>query len=335
MPQALRFGLLEIRPAERQLLRAGQPVALDSRAFDLLWRLVEHRDRVVPRSELLNLPGAAGDEDALVLQISALRRALGSLAIATVEDRGYRFTLAAGDADVEPAAASPPVFIYLFTDIEGSTRLWEQQAVAMRPVLAEHDAQCRQVVARHDGIVIKTTGDGVHAAFTEAGAALAAAIELQGALSSLTVADGQPLRVRMGLHAGSDEHRDGDFFGPAVNRAVRVMDAAHGGQILLSHAVVVQIGDALPPQTQVRELGLVRLRDLASSERIFQVEHPELRREFPALRSLEVTPNNLPQQLNSFVGRKHEMPEVAAQLSQQRLDTLLAMGGIGKSRLAV
>jgi len=126
VPQALRFGLLEIRPAERQVLRAGQPVALDSRAFDLLWRLVEHRDRVVPRSELLNLPGAAGDEDALVLQISALRRALGSLAIATVEDRGYRFTLAAGDADHEPAAASPPVFTYLFTDIEDSTRLWEQ-----------------------------------------------------------------------------------------------------------------------------------------------------------------------------------------------------------------
>ena len=335
MPQVHRFGLLEVRPTERQVLRAGQPVALDSRAFDLLWRLVEHRDRVVPRAELLNLPGGASDEDALVLQISALRRALGSLAIATVEDRGYRFTLAAGDADHEPAAASPPVFTYLFTDIEDSTRLWEQQAVAMRPVLAEHDAQCRQVVARHDGIVIKTTGDGVHAAFTEARAALAAAIELQGALSSLTVADGQPLRVRMGLHAGSDEHRDGDFFGPAVNRAVRVMDAAHGGQILLSHAVVVQIGDALPPQTQVRELGLVRLRDLASSERIFQVEHPELRREFPALRSLEVTPNNLPQQLNSFVGRKHEMAEVAELLSQQRLVTLLAMGGIGKSRLAV
>jgi predicted ATPase/class 3 adenylate cyclase len=335
VPQALRFGLLEIRPAERQLLRAGQPVALDSRAFDLLWRLVEHRDRVVPRSELLNLPGAAGDEDALVLQISALRRALGSLAIATVEDRGYRFTLAAGDADVEPAAASPPVFIYLFTDIEGSTRLWEQQAVAMRPVLAEHDAQCRQVVARHDGIVIKTTGDGVHAAFTEAGAALAAAIELQGALSSLTVADGQPLRVRMGLHAGSDEYRDGDFFGPAVNRAVRVMDAAHGGQILLSHAVVAQAGDALPAGTRLRELGLVRLRDLVSSERIFQVEHPALRRDFPALRSLEVTPNNLPQQLTSFVDRRDEVRKGRALLAEHRLVTLIGMGGMGKSRLSI
>lgn len=335
MPQALRFGLLEIRPAERQLLRAGQPVALDSRAFDLLWRLVEHRDRVVPRSELLNLPDAAGDEDALVLQISALRRVLGSLAIATVEDRGYRFTLAAGDADVEPAAASPPVFTYLFTDIEGSTRLWEQQAVAMRPVLAEHDAQCRLVVARHDGIVIKTTGDGVHAAFTAARAALAAAIELQGALSSLTVADGQPLRVRMGLHAGSDEYRDGDFFGPAVNRAVRVMDAAHGGQILLSHAVVAQAGDALPAGTQLRELGLVRLRDLASSERIFQVEHPALRRDFPALRSLEVTPNNLPQQLTSFVDRREEVRKGRALLAEHRLVTLIGMGGMGKSRLSI
>ncbi len=325
------------------MLRAGQPVALGGRAFDVLWALIERRDRVVAKDELLNVawPGLVVEENNLQVQISTLRRALGPLAIATVHGRGYRFTLAAeGEgAEAPPTAGSggarPPVFTYLFTDIEGSTRLWEQQAQAMRPVLAEHDALCRNVVAQHDGIVVKMTGDGVHAAFTAAAEALAAAIELQCALARLQVDAEQTLKVRMGLHAGIDQYRDGDFFGPAVNRAARVMSAAHGGQILLSHAVLTQIGNDLPPDTQLRELGLVRLRDLASSERIFQVEHPGLQREFPALRSLEATPNNLPQQLNSFVDRLDEVRQGRALLAEHRLVTLLGMGGLGKSRLSI
>jgi predicted ATPase/class 3 adenylate cyclase len=341
--QALRFGALELRPAERQVLWAGQAVAIDGRGFDLLSLLIERRAQAVPRAELLQTlwPAGADEDDALALQVSALRRVLGLRAIATVDGSAYRVTLAtdAQQDETSPAqalgAARPAAFTYLFTDIEGSTRLWEQQPEAMRPVLAAHDTLCRRLVARHDGVVVKMTGDGVHAAFTEARQALTTAVELQRALGELQIADGQRLRVRMGLNAGIDQYRDGDFFGPAVNRAARVMSAAHGGQILLSHAVVVQMNDVLPADTRVRELGLVRLRDLASSERIFQVEHPDLPREFPALRSLEATPNNLPQQLNSFVDRVDEVRQGRALLARHRLVTLLGMGGLGKSRLSI
>jgi predicted ATPase len=141
--------------------------------------------------------------------------------------------------------------------------------------------------------------------------------------------------VRCGLHCGHDQRRDDDFYGPAVNRAARISDAANGGQVLLSSAVAERVRSTLLPGAGLRELGLVRLKDLSNPERIFQLTHPDLRAEFPALRSLESTPNNLPQQLNSFVGREREMTEVRAMLTQHRLVTLLAMGGVGKSRLSI
>ncbi len=120
-----------------------------------------------------------------------------------------------------------------------------------------------------------------------------------------------------------------------MNRAARISNAAHGGQVLLSSAVAERVRCTLPPGAGLRELGLVRLKDLSSPERVFQLTHPALRAEFPALRSLESTPNNLPQQLNSFVGREREMAEVRVMLAQHRLVTLLAMGGVGKSRLSI
>ncbi len=143
------------------------------------------------------------------------------------------------------------------------------------------------------------------------------------------------LRIRCGLHCGVDERRGGDYYGRAVNRAARIMSAAHGGQILLSQAVADAVRAALPADVSLRELGSVRLRDLAAPERVYQVVHPRLRAEFPALRSLEATPNNLAQQLNSFIGRSRELVEVRRLLGTSRLVTLLGMGGIGKSRLSV
>jgi predicted ATPase len=119
----------------------------------------------------------------------------------------------------------------------------------------------------------------------------------------------------------------------AVNRAARIMSMAHGGQVLLSHAVAVLVGERLPGGVALRDLGRLRLRDLARPEHVYQVVHPLLRSEFPALRSLEVTPNNLPQQLTSFVGREHELAEVARLLAEKRLLTLQGTGGIGKTRL--
>ena len=229
---------------------------------------------------------------------------------------------------------APQEKTYLFSDIEGSTRLWETDPQRAAPALARHDAVSRAVVERHQGTVVKMTGDGLHAAFDDPADALAAVIELQQALAAED-GDALPLRVRCGLHVGEAQRRDNDFYGPAVNRAARIMNAAHGGQILVSQAVADRVEQRLPGSTGLRDLGAVRLRDLTGAERLFQVVHPRLRTEFPALRSLASTPNNLPQQLNSFIGREREMREIRALLAANRLVTLQAMGGIGKSRLSV
>ncbi|MEW5881831.1 MAG: adenylate/guanylate cyclase domain-containing protein [Pseudomonadota bacterium] len=229
----------------------------------------------------------------------------------------------------------PAAITYLFTDIEGSTRLWEDAPERMRIALARHDTICHAAVARHRGTIVKTTGDGVHAAFERACDAVAAAVDMQLALAVPEAGDGLALRIRCGLHCGVDERRDGDFYGRAVNRAARIMSAAHGGQILVSQAVADAVGADAPPGVSLRDLGAVRLRDLAAPERVYQVLHPRLRADFPALRSLEATPNNLAQQLNSFVGRGQELADVRRMLAASRLVTLLGMGGIGKSRLSV
>ena len=204
----------------------------------------------------------------------------------------------------------------------------------MPPSMARHDAISKAAVERNHGTIVKMTGDGVHAAFDNPLDALIATLEIQQRLTAPDVANGLPLPLRCGLHAGIDERRDGDFYGRAVNRAARIMCAAHGGQMLLSQAVADEVSGALPEGVSLRDLGSVRLRDLSSPEHLYQVQHPQLRTEFPALRSLESTPNNLTQQLNSFIGRERELAEIKQMLASNRLVTLLGMGGIGKSRLS-
>ncbi len=223
---------------------------------------------------------------------------------------------------------------FLFTDIEGSTRLWEQQPERMPLVMARHDAISKSAVERNRGTIVKMTGDGVHAAFDRPLDALIATLEIQQQLLRAEAADGLPLPLRCGLHAGIDERRDGDFYGRSVNRAARIMCAAHGGQMLLSKVVADQVIGILPDGASLRDLGTVRLRDLSGPEHIYQLLHSQLRADFPALRSLEGTPNNLTQQLNSFIGRKREMVEIKQMLASNRLVTLLGMGGLGKSRLS-
>ena len=230
---------------------------------------------------------------------------------------------------------SPGVVTFLFTDIEGSTRLWEQEPERMRLALAQHDTLARELVERNRGTVVKMAGDGVHAAFADPLDAVKATLELQRALLDPAATNGIALKVRCGLHVGADERRDNDFFGRAVNRAARIMSAAHGGQILVSEAVAALLRDRVPENAMLRDLGAVRLRDLAEPERVYQVSHSELRQDFPALRSLEATPNNLPQQVTSFVGRERELGEVASSLGKTRLLTLLGPGGIGKTRLSL
>ncbi len=231
--------------------------------------------------------------------------------------------------------ASSGVITFLFTDIEGSSLLWEQEPERMPQALALHDARVRATIADNRGRVVKMLGDGVHAVFDDPRDAVDAAIELLQAIADPAATNGIAFRVRCGLHAGIEENRDNDFFGRAVNRAARIMAVAHGGQILVSQTIATLVGGRLPAEVTLRDLGLVRLRDLASPERVWQVLHPRLRPEFPVLRSLQATPNNLPQQLTSFIGREREQAEVAALVAGTPLLTLLGTGGIGKSRLSL
>jgi predicted ATPase/class 3 adenylate cyclase len=223
----------------------------------------------------------------------------------------------------------------LFTDIERSTRLWELEPVRMRPALERHDAIARAAVEGNRGVVVKTTGDGIHAAFDDPLDAVGAALAMQQALADPEATAGISLLVRCGLHAGVDEQRNNDFFGRAVNRAARIMSAAHGGQVLVSQTVAALVGDRLPSGVSLRDLGAVRLRDLANPERVYQLVHPTLRKHFPALRSLESAPNNLPLQATTFIGRKREIAAIKELLLTTRLLTLHGAGGIGKTRLAL
>ncbi len=233
--------------------------------------------------------------------------------------------------------AEPPgtAVTFLFSDIEGSTRLWEQHPEGMRDALARHDSLSRAAVTAHGGTVVKTTGDGVHAVFGEPGDAIRAAVTLQRALRDPAATAGIALRVRCGMHSGAVQRRDNDYFGTTVNRAARVMHAAHGGQTLVSQAIADAVQASMPADASLRELGVVLLRGLDRPERVYQLLHPDLSPEFPPLRSLDTTPNNLPEQLTSFIGRDEDVAHVRRLLQSARLVTLLGPGGIGKTRLAL
>jgi predicted ATPase/class 3 adenylate cyclase len=223
---------------------------------------------------------------------------------------------------------------FLFTDLEGSTRLWQEQADAMHEALARHDELVRTAVEARGGYIVKTTGDGAHAAFGDAVAAIAAAVDAQRALSAEPWPEATELRVRIGIHTGPAEQRDGDYYGTAVNRAARLMSVAHGGQIIVSLATEQLVRDELDGVDLV-DLGEHGLRDLARPERVFQIVHPDLRAEFPPLHSLDVHPTKLPAQVTEFVGRAAELAAVSKELAQSRVVTLTGAGGVGKTRLAV
>src|SRR5262245_21510846 len=156
---------------------------------------------------------------------------------------------------------------FLFTDLEGSTRLWEEHPDDMQAALARHDELIRVAIESNSGFVVKTTGDGFHAAFASAHDGLAAAIAAQRALEYEPWGATGALRARMGLHTGEAEHRGGDYYGTALNRAARLMGAGHGGQVLVSVATHAVVGDRLPDGCQLVELGEFRLRDLGRPER--------------------------------------------------------------------
>jgi predicted ATPase/class 3 adenylate cyclase len=224
---------------------------------------------------------------------------------------------------------------FLFSDIEGSTRLWEEHPEAMRECLARHDDIMRTAIAAHDGLIVKTTGDGVHAAFPTAAGGVAAAVDAQCAITAAPWDAIGGLKVRIGLHTGEAELRDGDYYGSELNRAARLMSAAHGDQIVVSQVTGGLVRDALPDGVELLDLGDHRLRDVATPIHVFQVAHPGLPRVFPRLRSLETTAGNLPTQLTSFVGREEEISSLVEALRRSHLVTLTGTGGVGKTRLAL
>jgi len=224
---------------------------------------------------------------------------------------------------------------FLFTDLEGSTRLWEEHPEAMKAALARHDEILRGAVVQHGGHVVKTTGDGLHAAFTTGRDGVEAAVSAQRMLGAETGPGPVELRVRMGLHTGTAELRDGDYYGSAVNKAARVSAAGHGGQILISQVTEELVRDGLAGELALADLGEHRLRDLARPDHLHAVRGPGLVAEFPPLRTLDEYPGNLPLQVSSFVGRERDLDHVARALGDARLVTLTGVGGVGKTRLAV
>jgi len=223
---------------------------------------------------------------------------------------------------------------FLFTDLEGSTRLWEEHADDMAPALARHDELLRGAIAARGGYVFSTAGDAFAAAFGDAAAAAAAAVDAQRALQAEDWPGAVELRVRMGIHTGETVERDGDYFGPTLNRGARVMAAAHGNQVLVTAASAEGL-DAGVAGAQLLDLGEHRLRDLEGTERLFQLVAEGLAAEFPPVQSLDASISTLPPQRSSFVGRDDEIARIRALLHGSRLVTLTGTGGCGKTRLAI
>jgi predicted ATPase/class 3 adenylate cyclase len=222
---------------------------------------------------------------------------------------------------------------FLFTDIEGSTQLWEKHPEAMKSALAQHDSILKEAIESNHGHIIKTTGDGVHAVFTTVIDAIKSAVDAQHKLQS-QVSDLQ-IKVRMGLHTGEAELRAGDYYGQALNRAARITSAGHGGQILVSEVSAHMAREHLPAEISFLDLGEHQFKGLLQAEKIFQIHAPDLQKDFSALISISVAKNNLPVQLTSFIGRERERAEAKQKLAGARLLTLIGPGGTGKTRLSL
>ncbi|HSL47443.1 MAG TPA: tetratricopeptide repeat protein [Candidatus Deferrimicrobiaceae bacterium] len=251
---------------------------------------------------------------------------------------------AGGRVEDVRAGTSPPrlptgVLTFLLTDIEGSTALWERQPDAMRQALVRHDLVVQTHVECHGGVFVRPRGEGDSrfAVFVLATDAVASACALQQALGSQPWETPIPLRVRMALHTGEAGLREGDYYGPAVNRCARLRTVAHGGQVLLSQATAHLVRDALPDGARLRDLGEHRLKDLARPERIHELVAPGVATDFPPLRAPGGRSQALPLPPTPFIGREKEIAAARALLwrDEVRLVTFVGVGGTGKTRLAL
>jgi predicted ATPase/class 3 adenylate cyclase/DNA-binding CsgD family transcriptional regulator len=238
-----------------------------------------------------------------------------------------------------PAFALPTGTVtFLLTDVEGSSRRWDEVPDAMAVAIARHYEVLDDAIARHGGVrpVEQGEGDSVVGAFSRAADAVAAALDAQRALADEAWPDAAPLRVRMAVHTGDAQLRDaGNYFGETVVRCARLRALAHGGQVLLSDVSAALVADRLPGGASLRDLGVHRLKDLGRPEHVWQLCHSDLQATFPPLASLDVYRHNLPVQLTPLIGREQELLDVAQLLNDERLVTLTGSGGVGKTRLAL
>jgi predicted ATPase/class 3 adenylate cyclase len=223
---------------------------------------------------------------------------------------------------------------FLFTDIEGSTRLVQERR-DFRTLLEKHGELIREAIAETNGVEVGTEGDSFLVAFDSAPDAVRAAVLSQQALVAFAWPAEGEIRVRMGLHTGLGRLGGDNYVGLDVHRAARLMATAHGGQIVVSEATHALVRNDPPADVSFLDLGTHRLKDLAHPERVFQIVHPDLPSEFPSLRSLEGFPNNLPAQLSTFLGREETLGAVQKVVDASRLVTLTGPGGVGKTRLAL
>lgn len=245
------------------------------------------------------------------------------------------FTPAPVNSDLSVMVHPTGVVTFLFTDIEGSTTAWERDRAGMQAALVHHDRIVRAAIERDHGYVFKTVGDAFCAAFSGSRDTVSAALAIQRDLTAHDWGTSLPPTVRIAIHAGEADERDGDYFGTSVNRVSRLLALGHGGQILLSQTARDLTRDDLPSDVTLHDLGEHRLKDLREPERVFQLVHPDLPSRFPALRSIDHLPHNLPVQLTSFVGRERDIAEIRATIAAHRLVTLTGSGGSGKTRIAL
>jgi predicted ATPase/class 3 adenylate cyclase/DNA-binding CsgD family transcriptional regulator len=247
---------------------------------------------------------------------------------------GRPFVVQTGEVSTEPGFVLPAGTVtFLLTDVEGSTRLWHDRADDMPAGIARHYELLGEAILAHGGVrpVEQGEGDSVVGAFARATDAMAAALQAQRALT----AELPWLPVRMAIHTGDAQLRDeGNYVGRTIIRCARLRACGHGGQILVSETTAALAGDSAPDDVSLIDLGSARLRDLSRAERVWQLAHPDLPSSFPALRSLDSAPHNLPTPLTSFIGRDAEQTTVAGLITLHRLVTLAGSGGCGKTRLA-
>ncbi len=231
---------------------------------------------------------------------------------------------------------------FAFTDIEGSTVRWERDRIAMQEAVRRHDAILHKLIAEHGGYVFKVVGDAFCSAFARPHDALAAMMSAQQQLAAEDFSAVDGLRVRTAIHTGTADEREGDYFGPEVNRVARLLAIGHAGQVLLSGATAALVGRDLPPQASLRDLGAYHLKDITDSERVYQLVAPGLATDFPPLRSLGTLPADLSivdaenfHPIRSFSGREEELATINAALAQDAgVAAVHGLGGAGKSAVA-